>query len=65
MPNHPCPKCGRLLAPSGVMAVEGAEFPVYQCDECISPWTLEGETFECALTFCVGEDGEVFDPAAG
>jgi hypothetical protein len=51
------------LAPSGEVEVEGVRFPVYQCDECIDPWVVEGETFETCLTFAVGADGKLFNPA--
>lgn len=63
MDRFPCPRCGRLLAANGVVEVEGVAFPVFQCDECISPWEVEGETFETAYTFAVGKDGSVFNPA--
>lgn len=60
----PCPKCGRPLQPSGTITTEGGEFPVYQCDECLVQTELFGERVEAALTFCVGEDGQPFDPAS-
>jgi hypothetical protein len=61
--RFPCPKCNRLLESTGEVVVEGHTCPVYQCDECIVPWTVEGEEFETAFTFAVGADGKPFDPA--
>jgi hypothetical protein len=58
-----CPKCGRRLARSGEIAVEGKEFPVFQCDECLKTVEMFGEPFEVALTFAVDEQGRAFDPA--
>ncbi len=61
--THSCPKCGRTLQASGETDVEGGPpLPVYQCDECISIWTVEGEDFETALTFAVDQRGRVVDP---
>jgi hypothetical protein len=62
--TFPCPKCGRTLTRSGEVEVEGADFPVFQCDECVTPWTVEGEVFDTAFTFAVDADGNPFDPAA-
>jgi hypothetical protein len=61
--SFPCPKCGRRLRRSGEVTVEGAAFPVFQCDECIMPWTVEGEVFDTAYTFAVDAEGQPFDPA--
>ena len=61
--QFPCPKCGRTLRRSGEFAVNGVEFPVFQCDECIVEAEMYGEPFETALTFAVGADGKPFDPA--
>lgn len=61
----PCPKCGRLLNPAGVVSVgDGPELPVYQCDECLVTRSAFGTPMEVALTFCVGADGQPFDPSA-
>jgi hypothetical protein len=60
----PCPRCGRPLPPAGVVNVDGAEFPVYQCGECLSAVEVLGERFESALTFAVDAQGRPFDPAA-
>ena len=61
----PCPKCGRLLAPSGVVSVDGGpELPVYQCDECLVMGEVLGVRMETALTFCIDERGRAFKPAA-
>jgi hypothetical protein len=60
----PCPKCRRILNPSGVVSVgDGPELPVYQCDECLVTRTILGVPMETALTFCVDENGRTFDPA--
>jgi hypothetical protein len=59
--TFPCPKCGRTLTRSGEVEVEGTAFPVFQCDECITPWKVEGEVFDTALTFAVDADGKPFD----
>jgi hypothetical protein len=61
--RFPCPKCNRLLAPSGELEVEGVTLPTYQCDECIKTVELFGKPFSAALTFAV-KDGKAFDPAA-
>jgi hypothetical protein len=62
--SFPCPKCGRTLQRSGEVTIEGADFPVFQCDECITPWTVEGEVFDSAFTFAVDAAGKPFDIAA-
>ncbi|HEX8913857.1 MAG TPA: hypothetical protein VF796_16025 [Humisphaera sp.] len=62
-PRHPCPKCRRSLAPSGVATVDGAELPVYQCDECLVAVDFLGMREEQALTFAVTPDGRAVDPA--
>ena len=62
--NFPCPKCTRKLARSGEVEVEGATFPVFQCDECIVQVMMEGEPFDAALTFAVDAAGKPFDPAS-
>ena len=61
--TFPCPKCGRTLQRSGEVEIEGAAFPVFQCDECIVEAEMFGEPFEAALTFAVDADGNPFDPA--
>jgi hypothetical protein len=61
-PPVPCPKCNRLLQPAGVITFQGRRFPSYQCDECLKTVEMFGETIEIALTFCVGQDGNPFDP---
>jgi hypothetical protein len=62
--TFPCPKCNRTLARSGEVVVEGATFPVFQCDECLATVQMFGEPFEVALTFAVDAEGKPFDPAA-
>jgi len=61
----PCPKCGRVLKQSGEISVgdSPALLPVFQCDECLVDVEIFGETTEAALTFCIGADGQPFDPA--
>ena len=61
--TFPCPKCGRRLQRSGEVEIEGTTFPVFQCDECIAPWKVEGEVFDTAFTFAVDAEGRPFDPA--
>jgi hypothetical protein len=53
-----------MLRRSGEVEVEGAAFPVFQCDECMTPWKVEGEVFDTAFTFAVDAQGKPFDPAA-
>ena len=53
-----------MLRRSGEVEVEGTTFPVFQCDECITPWNVEGEVFDVAYTFAVDAEGKPFDPAA-
>jgi hypothetical protein len=61
----PCPKCGRMLNPAGVVSVEdGPEQLVYQCDECLVTGEVLGVQMETALTFCIDERGRAFNPAA-
>ena len=61
----PCPKCGRVLEPSGEVSLSGgATFPVFQCDDCVVEVTFLGETTLVALTFAIGPDGKPFDPAS-
>jgi hypothetical protein len=62
--TFPCPKCNRLLRRSGEVKVEDITFPIFQCEECTSPWTVEGEVFDTAYTFAVDAQGQPFDPAA-
>ena len=62
--SFPCPKCGRTLRRSGEVTIEGADFPVFQCDECMAPWEVEGQVFDTAFTFAVDAAGKPFDPAA-
>ena len=62
--TFPCPECGRALLRSGAVAVEGADFPVFQCDECVVQTEMFGEPFEAALTFAVDAKGQPFDPAS-
>jgi hypothetical protein len=59
----PCPKCGRSLLPAGELTVGDRTFPTYQCDECVVSREVLGLTMDVALTFCVNEHGQAFDPA--
>lgn len=62
--THACPKCNRQLAAAGEVTVPegGPPLPVFQCGECIDTWTIDGETFEHALTFAVDAAGRVVSP---
>jgi hypothetical protein len=62
--TFPCPKCGRRLTRSGEVEIEGTTFPVFQCNECMTHWTVEGEEFDVTYTFAVDAEGKPFDPAA-
>lgn len=61
-PPHPCPRCRRSLDATGTVDVDGKLFPVYQCDSCVVPFSLEGESFDAALTFAVDRAGRALDP---
>jgi predicted nucleic-acid-binding Zn-ribbon protein len=56
-----CPKCGAPLEASGEIASGGKRLTVYQCEQCVVPWTFHGQTFQAALTFALDEDGNAFD----
>ena len=44
--------------------VDGAELPVYQCDECIDQVDMGlGKPVDVSLTFAVSADGTIIDPA--
>ena len=64
LPKHVnCPKCERRLAQAGELTTNGQVMAVFQCDECLSFWELDGERIETALTFAVAADGKTFvDP---
>ena len=62
-PNFPCPKCQRSLAPSGELTVDGATFPVYQCDDCLVPTVMFGAPTEVNYTFYLDADGKPVDAA--
>ena len=62
--TFPCPRCGRTLKRSGEVAVEGADFPVFQCDDCILQVEMYGEPFQVAFTFAVDAQGKPFDVTA-
>ena len=59
-----CPKCNRTLRRNGQVDVEGQAAPldVFQCDECLVPWNVDGQQFDTALTFAVDRHGQVLDP---
>jgi hypothetical protein len=61
--SFPCPRCNRTLLRSGEVEIEGTEFPVFQCDECLVQADMFGEPFEVAFTFAVDAEGKPFDPA--
>ena len=56
-----CPKCKKELATCGEMDVDGKQFIVFQCDDCVTSWEVDGERFDAALTFAVDSDGNYFD----
>jgi hypothetical protein len=58
----PCPGCRRSLEPTGEIDMDGQKLTVYQCDDCVVSWKLEGQEFPAALTFAIDEDGRMFDP---
>ena len=61
--TYHCPTCSALLERSGVVAINGEDFPVFQCDTCTKPAVIFGETFEVAITFLVDKAGRPFNPA--
>lgn len=61
--TYHCPTCSALLERSGSVAVNGEEFPVFQCDTCTKMVEMFGEQVEVAVTFLVNGKGEAFDPA--
>ena len=65
-PPVACPRCFRPLACSGTIAVHGAEpTPVYQCDDCVTPFVLDGVTFDAAYTFTLDAAGRPRDHELG
>lgn len=65
-----CPKCGRRCAASGELTIDDCDgrgprtFPVYQCDECITPGGGDYEGLEFSLTWFVRDGGAVVVPEA-
>ena len=57
----PCPKCTRLLPPSGELAFGGDTFLTYQCDECLVSRDVFGETMDLPFTFYVDKAGRPVD----
>jgi hypothetical protein len=67
-PQHPCPKCGRLLAATAEATVEGeGPFPVYECEApaCVTPFTSDNEQLQVPFTFVVNADGRVVEVPLG
>ena len=62
--TFPWPRCNRKLIRSGEITIEDADFPVFQCDECIVHVKMFDEPIEAALTFAVDAEGKPFDPAS-
>ena len=64
MPSFPCPRCNRLCRSSGEVTADGFPQPlhVYQCDECLTIWEVEGRRFETALTWAASSGGPALDP---
>jgi hypothetical protein len=60
-PAIPCPKCSRLLSPSGELTIDGQAFPVYQCDDCVVPRDVFGEMMDLPFTFYIDEGGNPVD----
>jgi hypothetical protein len=58
-----CPRCERLLPPSGEIVLGSATYPVYQCEECITETTMFGSAMSLPYTFAVDDAGLPFDPA--
>lgn len=54
-----CPKCGTLLEICGVVSVDGAEFPVFECDrdECAETWRFDGTDLPIVYIFYIDADG--------
>lgn len=61
--SFPCPRCNRNLRRSGEVLAESVALGVFQCDECMDHWEVEGERFPTAFTFAVDEAGRVLDAA--
>lgn len=57
-----CPRCARPLESTGTADVNGAPWPVYQCDHCVVDVVILGYPVEASLTFAVSPAGELFDP---
>ena len=57
-----CPSCKTPLEPCGEVMIDDQTATVYQCDRCVRPWVVEGQTFDVALTFAVTPTGELIDP---
>jgi hypothetical protein len=62
-PEYPCPRCQRPLEAGGELTVDGAVFPVYQCDDCIIQSTMFGSPTEVCYTFYLDPDGNPVDAA--
>jgi len=60
-----CPKCQRVLEPSGELSAADQTAKVYQCPECIRVVDIGGEPFDAALTFAVDASGNIIDPGSG
>ena len=58
-----CPACGKAVEPSGSLFASGADHPVFQCPDCTSPLTVEGQTFQAAVTWIMLR-GKPYDPAS-
>jgi hypothetical protein len=62
----PCPRCGRLLDCVGMIAGHGeTPTPVYQCEACVTPFEMEGETFDAVYTFTLDAAGRPVDHQLG
>lgn len=60
--TYHCPKCSRPLEASGVASLDGVDYPVFQCDDCIVEVEAFGDKFSVNFTFAVDAAGAWFDP---
>lgn len=59
-PDHPCPKCRRVLRCRGEVNIAGRPpVLVYQCDDCRDVWRLSRREIKTPLTFAVEPDGRL------
>ena len=61
--TYHCPTCSALLERCGAIAINGVDYPVFQCDNCKRPSAMFGEEFQVAFGFLVDKAGRPFNPA--